>query len=62
MSGFSVMADILLSSTVGGAVVGSGVKADHREGAGSDDEAEQVSEFGGHGGGYQKVGSAVQPA
>jgi len=29
-------------------MVGSCVKADHREGAGSDDEAEQVSEFGGH--------------
>jgi len=47
---------------MGRAVVGSGVKADHREGASSDDETEQVSEFGGHGGGYQKVGSAVQPA
>jgi len=32
-------------------MVGSGVKADHREGASSDDETEQVSEFGGHGGG-----------
>ena len=47
---------------MGQAVVGGGVKADHREGAGSDDKAEQVSEFGGHGGGYHKVGSAVQPA
>jgi hypothetical protein len=45
------MAHILLSSTVSGAVVSSGVKADHREGAGSDDKAEQVAEFGGHGGG-----------
>jgi hypothetical protein len=45
------MADVFLSPTVGEAMVGSGVKADHREGAGSDDEAEQVSEFGGHGGG-----------
>jgi len=47
----SVMAHILLSSTVGKAMVGGGVKADHREGAGSDEEAEQVSEFVGHGGG-----------
>ena len=39
------MADVFLSPTVGGAMVGSGVKADHREGAGSDDKAEQVSEL-----------------
>ena len=36
---------------MGKAMVGGGVKADHREGAGSDEEAEQVSEFVGHGGG-----------
>ena len=44
------MADVFLSPTVGEAMVGSGVKTDHREGAGSDDKAEQVSEFGRHGG------------
>ena len=33
---------------MGHAVVGSGIKADHREGACSDDKAEQVAEFGGH--------------
>jgi hypothetical protein len=31
--------------------MGSGVKADHRERAGGDNKAKQVSEFGGHGGG-----------
>lgn len=28
--------------------MGSGVKADHRERAGGDDKAKQISEFGGH--------------
>jgi len=43
------MADVLLGPTVSGAMVGGGVKADHREGAGSDDKAKQVSEFVAHG-------------
>jgi hypothetical protein len=37
---------------MGLAVVCGGVKADHREGTGNDDKAEQIPEFGGHGGGW----------
>ena len=42
------MAHILLRAGMGLAVVGGGVKADHGEGAGGDDKAEQVGEFVGH--------------
>jgi len=33
---------------MGGAMVGSGVKADHCESTGGDDKTKQVAEFGGH--------------